>query len=433
MQATEPFQLSALGLQRCIFLDENDFFFVVGDVEYKCSQLQACFFSDRVSRLVMGDRTVNRVFLSTKDTADNFRYVMRLMAGKSIKVTESNAAFLISVAQELENDELAKRVQTQLESGNLELSNVVERINIKRQLGLNCQMEIDFLATHFNDVDFETITNLGIDSLEAVVESKSLKLETEDQLFEIIRQAINTHGECYSVLLRHVQFQFLSNVNLNHFLELVFPDLIDTSLWSKICQCLCCFCDFKDKRSMLQPLRYAKLESNGWITSDKGPFLGIISHLRAKCGGNPHIQGIIDITASSNLSSKCHQLVDYHWNGYWSSNDSQNSFVQFDFKANRVILTGYSLKSDGNTSWHLISWAVEVSNDAQTWDIVDIRNTRALDGKYITKTFECSKQLMTMHRFVRIRQVGYNSGNSYNMKLSSIEFFGRLIENVENI
>lgn len=433
MQSAEPFQLSALGLQRCVFLDENDFFFVVGDVEYKCSQLQACFFSDRISRLVTSDRTVNRIFLSTKDTADNFVYVMRLMNGKPIKVTESNAAFLISVAQELENHELANRVQTELENGDIELSNVVERINIKRQLGINCQTELDFLATHFNDVDFETITNLDIDSLEAVVESKNLKLETEDQLFEMIRQAINTHGQCYSVLLRHVQFQFLSGANLSLFLELVFPDLIDTSLWSKICRCLRCFCDLKDKRSMMEPLRYAKLERNGWITSDKGPFLGIISHLRSKCGRNPHVHGIIDITASSNLSNKCHQLVDYYWHGYWSSNDSQNSYVQFDFKANRVILTGYSLKSDGNTSWHLISWVIEVSDDAMTWDIVDTRNTHALDGQYITKTFECSKQLMVMHRFVRIRQVGHNSGNSYNMKLANIEFFGKLIENVENL
>ena len=161
------------------------------------------------------------------------------------------------------------------------------------------------------------------------------------------------------------------------------------------------------------------------FTSDKGAFNGIVQHLRDECGGNPHEKGVISITASSN-SNQCHQLVDYGWNNWWCTDNQPNSWVQFDFKSRRVCLSHYSLKSDGNGYNHLVSWALEVSDDGSTWEVVDERNTQDLNGNYIVKTYECSKRSDRFVRFVRLRQTGKNSDNYDDLNLSEIEFFGNL-------
>ena len=47
------------------------------------------------------------------------------------------------------------------------------------------------------------------------------------------------------------------------------------------------------------------------FSSANGAFNGIVEHLRGECGGNPHLKGVISITASSNGRNQCPQVVDY--------------------------------------------------------------------------------------------------------------------------
>ena len=67
-----------------------------------------------------------------------------------------------------------------------------------------------------------------------------------------------------------------------------------------------------------------------------------------------------------------------------------------------------------------------MSDDGSTWEAVDKRNTQDLNGKYIVKTYECSKRSDRFVRFVRLRQTGKNSGGNDILFLSEIEFFGNL-------
>ena len=105
-----------------------------------------------------------------------------------------------------------------------------------------------------------------------------------------------------------------------------------------------------------------------------------------------------------------------------------NSWVQFDFKSRRVCLSHYSLKSDGYGGFHLLSWAIEVSDDGSTWEAVDERNTQDLNGNYVVRTYACSKRSDRFVRFVRLRQTGKDSYGEHFLMLSAIEFFGKLTE-----
>ena len=362
----------------------------------------------------------------------------------------ANARFLEACARELENDELLGRiVGFQPDREDVSLSNVVDRLRTKREFHSDCKNELDFLASHFFEAGLDVVRRLSVSDLELVLTNPLLKLESEDQLYDTIVSLSSEHGESLLVLLRYVEFAFLSEPKLGEFLERyvefaflsepklgeflerVFPCFVDSSVWLSVCECLRRFCGSKAKEDLMKTARYQSApvsSSFGFETfsSANGAFNGIVQHLRGECGGNPHEKGMISITASSTGSRQCHHVVDYGWNNYWYSINEPYSFVQFDFKSRRVCLSGYSLKSHTGGGNFPVSWAIEVSDDGSTWEAVDLRNTRDLVGSNIERTYECNRQSDRFVRFVRMRQTGKTSDNEDWLSLSQIEFFGKL-------
>ena len=420
------FGLSGRGVGDAAALEERNFAFVVGGVEYRCCRFQACFVSGLVRRLLMSDCCLERVSLKVSDPERQFNSVVSLMNGQNISITAANAPFLEACARELENDELLGHIiGSQLDLEGVSLSNVVDRMRIKSEFHSDCKSELDFLAAHFFEADTDVLKCLSVSDLELVLTNSLLKLESEDQLYDTILSLSGAKGHDILSLLRYVEFAFLSESKLGEFLDHIFPDLVDASVWASLCECVRRFCGSSGKDSLRHSKRYCiDFET---FPIGNGAFNGIVRHLRAKCGGNPHTNGVISITASDNGWHQCHQVVDYGWNDYWSSGGQPNSFIQFDFKSRRVCVDQYSLKSDGNSRGHLVSWVLEVSNDDSTWETIDERNTQDLDGKFVVKTYECSKRSDCFARFVRLRQVGKNSDDDdYCLRLSEIEFFGKL-------
>ena len=379
------------------------------------------------------DGCVSRVCLQVVDDGGRFQDVVSLMNGRSISLTAENARFLEACARELENDELLDRiVGFQRDCGDVSFSNVVDRLRIKREFHSDCKNELDFLASHFFEAGLDVVRSLSVSDLELVVSSPLLKLESEDQLYDAIVSLSSENGEAFLSLLRYVEFAFLSEPKLIEFLERIFPCFVDASVWGSVCACVRRFCGSKAKDDLMNSARYHPLPAVSscefeTFRNTSGAFNGIVAHLGAECGGNPHEYGVISITASGTGSlNQCHGVVDYGWGSFWYSKDEPNSFIQFDFKSMRVCLSGYSLKSHYANTQFFVSWVIEVSDDGSTWEAVDERNTRALVGPNRVKTYECSRQRDKFVRFVRMRQTGKNSGSDDYLLLSQIEFFGKL-------
>ena len=418
------FELSGRGVGDAAALDERNFSFVVGGIEYRCCRFQACFVSGLVRRLLASDCCLSSVSLKVCDNERHFENVVRLMDGQKIVITHVNAAFLESCARELENDELLGCIlDFHLDCEDVSMSNVAHRMRIRSECHSDYKKELDFIASHFFEAKLDVLNSLNVSELESVLTNPLLKLESEDKLYETIVSLAGEKGDDVLVLLRHVQFEFLSEPKLGDFLDRIFPNLV-ASVWVSLCECLHRFCGLSAKASPRKASRYCvQLET---FTSANGAFNGIVHHLRDECGGNPHEKGVISITSSRSSRNESHQLVDYGWNNYWVSVNSPNSFVQFDFKSRRVCLSQYSLMSDGDGSCHLLKWVLEVSNDGLEWEVVDERNTPDLNGNYIVKTYDCNKRNDRFVRFVRLRQTGKDSSNWDNLLLSQIEFFGEL-------
>ena len=422
--AHRRFQLSAGGIGQACAITNNDFTFVVGGVDYPCSPVQACFFSNRVYRMVMSDRTTDRYVLEFPDANRGFEVVMRIMNGEQVEITPSNAFFLELCAKELENPELLAFITESKLDTKIDMSNVLERIQIKRELQQDCSDELKFVASHFHRVELGFALQLTLDELEKILENPALELRSEDDLFHIIHELVEKSGPQYSILYRHVQFQFLDEDNFHAFLDIVFPDSLNPILWRSVCDCLRVFWHSTEKDTMLKSDRYPSYHS------EKGPFNGIISYMQAKYGTDLCEKGIIDITASSNDYNHCRYTVDYGWKDYWASYGERDAYLQFDFIQARICVTGYTLTSDGSDYGHLISWVLETSDDGSpsSWEIIDKRSTEDLVGEFVVKTFHCNYANNKLRRFVRLRQTGKNSQGDYDLRLSEIEFFGRLRE-----
>jgi hypothetical protein len=162
---------------------------------------------------------------------------------------------------------------------------------------------------------------------------------------------------------------------------------------------------------------------------DDDPWSGLIHQLSVDCGGNAVTKGLIKITDSEAGSGYTSWLVDYASGSYWHSKNTPNSWVQFDFKSAAISPTHYSLKSSGNSVQFPRQWELTGSNDETTWVVLDRRDTRELDGTYITKTFPCSSRSASVgefYRYLRLTQTGPNAIGQHYLMLAAVEFFGSL-------
>ena len=159
------------------------------------------------------------------------------------------------------------------------------------------------------------------------------------------------------------------------------------------------------------------------------PFKGVIHHLREECGGNVHEKGIVRVTTSGCVRYQKGPSI-FESEGLWnlSLNPSNGSpWVQFDFETRRVCLRGCNIRYEAG-SYIPRYLAIEGSNDGSEWKVIDKRDTRDLDGRYIVKTYdcECNQVKKKYYRYLRLRQTGKNSINDDCLQLSGLEMFGFL-------
>ena len=426
------FQLTTGRMKEAAKYESDKFAFVVGDERYECGRFRACFFSQKVCRILAADATADTVKVGVEDPGEMFKGVVALMNGEQITITGENARFLEACARELENDELlARLVDFRLKREELTPQNVVDRMHIKKEFGIQCDQEVRFAAEHFYEVSADVVRTMSLDELEMVLCHGGLKLISEDALLALLLE-LASEDVAYSGMLRYVRFQFLSKESLDSFLERVFPDLLDGSIWDSICGCLRLLNGSEVGKAGIPSERYhsavkKKKEPAGIeFTPDKGAFSGIISHLRSQCGGNVHVKGVVNITASGNGNNSCHQITDYGWNGTWYSKNEPNSWVQFDFKAPIVCVKAYTIKSPQQANHYCRQWVVEVSDDGQSWVAIDTESNDDLRGSLTVKTFQCGSPSSGFSRFVRLRQTGKGGDGDDFLDISELELFGTL-------
>jgi hypothetical protein len=408
--------LSAIGLEQTSVLEPDSFLFVVGDLEYRCSRFQAVFLSKTVSDLFLTDPlTTEFVIDDIPDPDHHFRSIMSLVQHGTVEITETTVATLQKFVQRLKCEEL-DRILFEFELSGEELNErtAVSRLVLKSNRLLSIDEEIEFIASRFDQI--ESVDGLPLSLLELILESLSLRIESEDWLFDFICGL----GSDFESLIRYVRCEFLSGTGTAKFIDSISVDRIDSVLWASVCRRRVNTCSSPPDAQRFK----ITVSQFGHGNSD---LEGILHHLSVKCGGNVHTNGLVAITASSTVFG--HQAIetiaDFGQPSNWISEDVANSWVMFDFKNSNVSIDGYSLHS-GRHGHCPIAWETEVSKDGSSWATIDSRSTRELKDSKAVKYFACSSPSDDFHRYVRIRQPGLNGANCHFLDIGNIEFFGRL-------
>jgi hypothetical protein len=411
---SQQITLSALGLGRTSIVEPDSFLFVVGDSEYRCSRFQAVFLSKTVSDLLFADGSTTELVIDDILYPDHdFRCIWSLLQHGTTEVTESNFSTLQKFALRLGCEELDRILfEFSLCGAELNRRNAVSRLLSNSNRFMDIGEQVEFIASRLDEI--RSLDRLPLSVLEIILESGSLRIQSEDWLLDFIRGL----GDGFENLIRYVRCEFLSGTGVAKFIETVSLERIDSVLWTSICCRLRNNCSAPSDANRFKPLRFPHGLSH---------FQGILHHLTAKCGGNIHTKGLVAITASSTFSDcgSVETIVDFHKPSAWVSVDVPNSWVMFDFKEANVAIEGYSITSGSSSQW-LEAWETEASNDGRSWVSIERRSTQDLEGSNVTQFSECNRPSLRFYRFVRIRQTSLNGSGRSHMEIGNIEFFGRL-------
>ena len=146
-------RLSLKRIQSAALVDKGDqFTFIVGndEKEYKCCLFQACLVSEKVCNLVRNDPSILSLRVSSDEPCCVFDLIESLWNGESVKVTKDNVCDLLKLSQDLENEELySLLIDFNLSSEPISVSNCISRLHMRSGLGMKCEEEISFIASHF--------------------------------------------------------------------------------------------------------------------------------------------------------------------------------------------------------------------------------------------------------------------------------------------
>jgi hypothetical protein len=416
---TQELRLSTKGLENVAALGIEDFTLRVGEHSISCSRFEASFLSPRITTAIFNDATLSEYELDVDvEKPEGFDLnclteVVSLSRNRSFSLTSSNFECLKAVGKSLGNVELCDQLMEFTRgTSELTISNVSARLAVAESLEVSPSMEIEYLASHFYEIDENIVKSLSHSSLKEVLESDGLQLRSEDSLLNLILSP----GGDYFDLLGCVRSEYLSVSGIDRLLNLISIEEVDGLLWSSLSRRL---------RSSVEPpsIPASRFHLKRFDLDSSRPFDGIIASLTRECGGNVHTQKVVSITASSNYSNQCYQVADYSWSSYWFSYSEANSWIQFDFKDRRISVTNYSIKSDGNGGSHLQQWSIEGSNDFLSWILLDERNTHELNGNYVVKSYECESDQSSFFPFIRLTQTGTNSSNNNYLMRGNVEFF----------
>lgn len=412
-------------------LHDEIFEFHVGQASYKCNMIVAEFLSPKICNLRRADPTIDQYSLESIDPQTMFKDFLSLALESRLHVDSENFDFMLSVARELENQELVLQlISHYFAVTKLNTANAVQFLRMA-QLHSEGDEQIAFIASNFHDI--EDLSSLEIHHLRRILAHPSLRIQSEDALYSFICGLV-AKDPSFSELFEFVIFKFLGPTSIQHFVETSSSYIFDhmnVSIWRALCARLSQQVLMDSGSLEEQKSRYGKVVTNVSVENEPSRVIkyeskqldGIISMLRRQCGGNPDQKGLVKVNSNYGGTELPHQILEYDWNSWFTTLNQPNSWIELDMMQYKVSLTHYTLKSRPVVGFSLNSWIIECSNDRSTWDVVDERTTTALSGASAVETFPVQKT-GTFYRYIRLRQTQKNSSGSNYLCLTNLEIFG---------
>jgi hypothetical protein len=198
--------LIADGIGRIIqFIGEYLFTFVVNGKEFTIPIIEALLLSPHVANELNQDNTTQRyVIEDSRLESESFDTIVSLFRKERIFLKSSSRKSLIILSQKLGNRTLEYFIL------NLRFDTKNEEIDLD---GIFCESEE--IVYDLCSISIEDLSLLEVSTLETILSSDSLRIESEDFLLKLILSL----GIDYSSLLRHIKLEFLSSDGLLSFFD----------------------------------------------------------------------------------------------------------------------------------------------------------------------------------------------------------------------
>lgn len=400
-----------------------DFVLKTDSEDVLCNKSQILFLSPAIEKILKSDPTISEYHLLAVNSGKCAKYFQDIFSGNPIMIKSEDLGIFNTIVNELGNKELFTP-----EFDHIDNENVFASLSIKISLGLDLNEEIKFIAEHFCEFKKEYLETLDLLVLEEVFSSPKLIIESEIDLFSFIRDLYELRGNEYKRLFGFINIEYLTQKELQYFLNIVDLDNVGP-FWSCICsRLLCPLASFGQRNS-----RARKLYRN-ILYLDNNNFNGIFSHLWRESGGNPANNETISILATKPLSNTgASSIIDpekrYLSSGWFCGNDdSKSGAYVVDFKNKEVSLTSYSLKAHNEsfaTKDFVNSWDIEGSNDGVKWELISHEMSSKLQSHLAEGHWDCPQsKVLRYFRYFRIKLSGANSSGRHYFAFNAIEFFG---------
>ena len=226
--------LSSKGLSNFANINfSNDFKIIFKNNIYEINKFHAIFISPQISNILSLDFTVSEFYMSINDEKNQFEFIIQLINGNNIEITDDNISFLIQCSKILGNNELINNI-FDIKFPTINENNCIEILNLKLINGGDISKEIIYLSNNIIKFEINEFLKLDILILEQIFFNKFLNLPDEDFLFNIILNLITINQEKYKKLLYCIKCEYLSTKFFKKFLNLIEELKIINDFWEKL-------------------------------------------------------------------------------------------------------------------------------------------------------------------------------------------------------
>ena len=427
-----------------IHIYSQDFTFIVNGEEFRTTKIISDLLSPEICKIHLIDPTIDLYTITTKNKG-NFTYILNLLKFEEESIPASELPFISEILENFQN----KNISVKLPKMNEEVTfdNIFELLKMhEKNQHLYKQYfdeEIEFITKNFFEISEEQeekLEELDFNTIEQILSNtESLQLRDENQLLSIVNRLYKFNSQ-YSILYKYVYFSFIDELKIQEFIDIFDINDIDGEIWSSVSNRLKQKIDLNKQKSnndadLMHHYRCCKPIGTKFECKHDDQFDGIINFLSKE--SNADIKNVLDITCSSIYGdsqsySPYNVCLFDNKDKYFHTKDEPNSWICFDFKDHRIMLSNYIIKSSlyGKNSHNPKTWILEGSNDKTNWETLDEqKECPYFNGPYLVHTFDIQKQIEKYFKYIRMKQTGANwYNNKYHyFTLGSIEFYGSLI------
>jgi hypothetical protein len=242
---------------------------------------------------------------------------MSLGSGSTIRVTQANRVFFLSLSRESGNSTLYISLMEHFDS-----DFICSQIQDSATVDLLSDNLIGRIASELYGLTWSQLDVIPVSVLFHILSHDLLKISSEDDLLSYISSRICSDPE-YLDLRQFIRFECLSTEFIPLFLSAL-PDSIDRHIWESIARRL------MSPRELTFPLQAVRSLD------------GIISYLTRKHEGNVHDKGIVTITSKSvddDGPKNFSYLADLTSGSSFGSKNEPGQWVCWNFHEMRVRWT----------------------------------------------------------------------------------------------